>query len=133
MATESQNELAHKIKEQERLLEQAQAQAKPNQQTIAQTELEIRRLKNLRGDEIAPAREVEFPESLNQGAETLRGVDKELTAEELAKKDDKDGASVDDAKVIKDKAAATGKAEDVGVKITESETKPEAKTETKPK
>ena len=129
MATESQNELAHKIKEQERLLEQAKAQAKPNQQTIAQTELEIRRLKNLRGDEIAPAREVKFPESLNQGAETLRGVDKELTAEELAKKDGDDGASVDDAQAIKDKATATGKVEDAGVKIT----KPETKTEDKAK
>ena len=115
MAKESQNELAHKIKEQERLLEQAQAQAKLNQQAIALTELEIRRLKNLLGDEIAPAREVEFPESLNQGAETLRGVDKEPTAEEPTKKEDK--------------AAATGKAEDVGVKTT----KTEAKTETKPK
>ena len=67
MAIESQDELEQKIIRQEHYLAELEAkdeQGKTYDQDIANTKLEIARLKNLKGDEgINPASEIDFPET----------------------------------------------------------------------
>lgn len=64
MATESHQELEKKIADQEALLAKLQGQDRINEQDVANTLLEIARLKNLKGDEgVHPASAIEIPES----------------------------------------------------------------------
>lgn len=95
MAVETKEELESKIKKHELHLRNLKDQDHPDQREIARIELEISRLKNLKGDEgVHPQSAVEMPEATSFDAENapepeVIGHNEETRKDPVGKGDDK--------------------------------------------
>lgn len=87
MAVETKEELEHKIAKKEEELKRVQDKENPDQRVIAYIELEISRLKNLKGDEgIHPQSAIKMPEATSFDAENAPPA-KNLDGEVVDRKD----------------------------------------------
>lgn len=92
MAAESQEELGHKIASLEQRVAEMKEQDRPNLGEIARMELEVSKLKNMKGDEgIHPASEVDMPATTSTGYTDVNAVQYNPDTDQV---EDQDGDQV---------------------------------------